>query len=69
VAYGAGVRIRPRPELSILHISELGRVGVYDISTPGEAEKSLAEAKVITYAVHRNSAESADDRERDTVTA
>ena len=49
VAVAAAMALRMQTKLSILHISEyvVGRGGVYDISTPGESEKYLAEAKVI----------------------
>ena len=49
VAVAAAMALRMQTRLSILHITEyvVGRGGTYDISTPAESEKYLAEAKAI----------------------
>jgi nucleotide-binding universal stress UspA family protein len=49
VATAAAMALRMQAKLTLIHIIQyvVGRSGVYEISTPEEAEKYLAEAKVI----------------------
>lgn len=49
VATASAMALRMQAKLSILHINEyvIGRGGVYDVTTPEESEKYLAEAKTI----------------------
>lgn len=49
VATAAAMALRMQTKLTLLHITEyfIGRAGVFEVSTPEEAEKYLAEAKMI----------------------
>lgn len=49
VATAAAMALRMQTKLTLLHITEyvIGRAGAYDVSTPEESEKYLAEAKMI----------------------
>jgi nucleotide-binding universal stress UspA family protein len=49
VSTAAVMALRMQVKLTLLHITQyvIGRAGVYDVSTPEESEKYLAEAKAI----------------------
>lgn len=49
VSTAAVMALRMQVKLTLLHITQyvVGRAGVYDVSTPEESEKYLAEAKAV----------------------
>jgi nucleotide-binding universal stress UspA family protein len=67
VATAAAMALRMQAKLSILHVSEyvIGRSGVYDVTTPEEAQKYLAEAKAIAAAEAYDDPALTDLRARD----